>query len=222
MFWRLTTVADDFGRFNALPMVLQATCFTSMLNAVSQDDTARWMQELHSAGLAEVYEVDGKIFGHFVNWSKYQRVRNQISKFPPPPPRVIGGNPPQLAAIRRNSPQIAASPVVTVSTVVPVTPVSRSNYTVGSDPTAGGILDWLNTKASRNFRHKAANLDPIRARLKDGIEDWQLRAIVSRKVREWGGTEQAKYLRPATLFNRTKCEQYLGELPPKEQGRERG
>ena len=78
------------------------------------------------------------------------------------------------------------------------------------------ILTWLNDKAGRTYRPTTVNLDFIRARLKDGMQGWQLKAIVSRKTREWAGTEQSKYLRPATLFNRTKCEQYLGELPPEE------
>lgn len=76
------------------------------------------------------------------------------------------------------------------------------------------ILTWLNQKAGKSFRPVEANLALIRARLKDGVEPFQLKAIVSRKVREWAGTDQATYLRPATLFNKTKCEQYLGELPP--------
>jgi len=78
---------------------------------------------------------------------------------------------------------------------------------------SGEILEFLNQKAGRTYRQTATHLDLIRARLRDGIAPWQLRAIVSRKVHEWRSTEMAKYLRPATLFNRTKCEQYLGELP---------
>ncbi len=75
------------------------------------------------------------------------------------------------------------------------------------------ILSWLNDKAGKNFHADETNLNLIRDRLKSGIRPEQLKAIVSRKVREWKGTEQEVYLRPATLFNKTKCSQYLGELP---------
>lgn len=75
------------------------------------------------------------------------------------------------------------------------------------------ILQWLNAKTGKNFRAKEVNLKLIRARLRSGILPEQLKAIVSRKVREWKGTDSEKYLRPATLFNETKCEQYVGELP---------
>lgn len=27
LFWRMTTVADDFGRFNSEPVIVRATCF---------------------------------------------------------------------------------------------------------------------------------------------------------------------------------------------------
>lgn len=75
------------------------------------------------------------------------------------------------------------------------------------------VLNWLNQKAGRNFRACEANLKLIRDRLKDGISEHQLKAIVSRKVKQWKGTEQDLYLRPLTLFAKTKCEQYIGELP---------
>ena len=79
---------------------------------------------------------------------------------------------------------------------------------------ANSVLVWLNEKTGKNFRFEETNLGFILARLKSGILPEQLKAIVTRKVREADrGEFERKYLRPATLFNRTKCEQYLGELP---------
>jgi uncharacterized phage protein (TIGR02220 family) len=86
-------------------------------------------------------------------------------------------------------------------------PASRNGHE------ALNILEWLNRKSSRNYRPCDTNLILIKQRLRDGIADWQLKAIVSLKCEQWAGTEMEKYLRPATLFNKTKCEQYLGELP---------
>ena len=86
-------------------------------------------------------------------------------------------------------------------------PASRNGHE------ALNILEWLNRKSHRNYRPSDTNLNFIRARIKDGIADWQLKAIVSLKCEQWTGTDMEKYLRPATLFNKTKCEQYLGELP---------
>ena len=78
---------------------------------------------------------------------------------------------------------------------------------------AKAVLAWLNEKSGKHFRMIDTNLDLIMARLNSGIPSGQLRAIVTRKIRQWKGTDQEEYIRPATLFNKTKCEQYLGELP---------
>ena len=74
------------------------------------------------------------------------------------------------------------------------------------------ILAFLNFKAGRNYRECDTNLKFIVDRLRDGIEEDQLRQIIVKKSREWRGTDMELYLRPSTLFNRTKCEQYFGEL----------
>ncbi len=79
---------------------------------------------------------------------------------------------------------------------------------------ARGILAFLNRKADRNYQPTAVNLDLIAARLREGATVLQCRAIVGRKCREWkGDAKMHQYLRPATLFNREKFSQYLGELP---------
>lgn len=83
----------------------------------------------------------------------------------------------------------------------------------GNLPEAREILAFFNQRLNTHYRPVAANLDLIRARLADGITPEQLRAIIAVKARQWKGTEMAKYLRPETIFRRSKCEQYLGELP---------
>lgn len=77
------------------------------------------------------------------------------------------------------------------------------------------ILQFLNERAGKAFRPVDTNLDFIAGRLKDGMTPLQARQIILRKQSEWAGTEMEQYLRPATLFNKTNCEQYLGELVAK-------
>lgn len=75
------------------------------------------------------------------------------------------------------------------------------------------ILQFLNEKADRAYRPEETNLKFIIARLKSGVTASQCYQIIAKKTREWkGDPEMKKYLRPATLFNATKFEQYLGEL----------
>jgi uncharacterized phage protein (TIGR02220 family) len=58
----------------------------------------------------------------------------------------------------------------------------------------------------------------ITARLKTGASVADCRQVIAKKTREWqGNPKMDEYLRPATLFNATKFEQYVGELVlPKE------
>ena len=79
--------------------------------------------------------------------------------------------------------------------------------------TAIGILNFLNAKTGRHYKPKKVNIDLIVARLKEGATEEELRKVIAKKVREWtGDATMAVYLRPATLFNRTKFAQYEGEL----------
>jgi hypothetical protein len=84
-FWRLTTLADDFGRFNAEPSVVRALCFPTMLEKVPQRHVAAWMDELRSAGLIRCYRVGDKHVAAFLTWDQHQRTRAEKSKFPDPP-----------------------------------------------------------------------------------------------------------------------------------------
>ena len=89
------------------------------------------------------------------------------------------------------------------------------NYTVELRSTARRLLEFLNEKAGRSFRPVPATMDPIIARLREGATEANCRGVIARKVREWlGDPKMAKFLRPETLFNRTKFESYLGERTP--------
>ena len=78
---------------------------------------------------------------------------------------------------------------------------------------ARDVLAYLNKNAGKNFRDVDSTLGPIVARLKEGYTAERLREIAFYKIEQWGTDEKmAEYLRPATLYNATKCAQYDGEL----------
>jgi hypothetical protein len=85
MFWQLTTVADDFGRFEADPRVLLAQCFPLKVGVLSVAQVQQWYAEMEQGTLVQTYQQNGHCYGFFVTWTKYQRQRAQESKFPPPP-----------------------------------------------------------------------------------------------------------------------------------------
>lgn len=84
------------------------------------------------------------------------------------------------------------------------------------------VLDYLNEKANKAFRYSKTSLSPIIARLKEfqkikGYEnttdvDWFC-AVIDKKCAKWlGDPKMDIYLRPETLFNKTKFEGYISEI----------
>lgn len=84
LFWRLVTVADDYGRFEADPRVLLAQAFPLKVGTWKPAQVARWFDELVQAGILHPYQAGGKALAAFVTWDKHQRVRAKQSKFAPP------------------------------------------------------------------------------------------------------------------------------------------
>lgn len=75
------------------------------------------------------------------------------------------------------------------------------------------ILAFLNEKTGRAYRPVESNIKLIIARLRTGATVMDCRQVIAKKTREWkGDAKMAEYLRPATLFNSLKFEQYMGEL----------
>lgn len=71
------------------------------------------------------------------------------------------------------------------------------------------LIHFLNEKTGRAFRETDANLTVITARLKeDGVDIAGCKMMIERQVRRWKGTESEEYLRPETLFGKTKFDSY--------------
>lgn len=93
------------------------------------------------------------------------------------------------------------------------TDINKTSMSGKPDRTqAKEILNFLNTKTGRRYEPVEANLKLIIARLKEYGPD-KLRQMIALKSRKWiNDDDMSQYLRPATLFNATKCAQYIGEL----------
>jgi hypothetical protein len=89
LFWRLTTVADDFGRFEADPRVLLATCFPLKVGTMKVETVARWFAEVVACSLVQTYVSGSKHLAFFVTWEKHQYTRAKASKYPEPGPDSI-------------------------------------------------------------------------------------------------------------------------------------
>jgi len=132
-FWRLTTKADDYGRFDADPIVMLSRCYERRLNGTK---SARRMElardEMATAGLITLYHNKARLYGAFVTWAEYQRDRDSKPKYPGPddPGSEI------VAASCGDSPRVAAYARAGVSRAESREPIvgSRDN----TSPPAGG------------------------------------------------------------------------------------
>lgn len=73
------------------------------------------------------------------------------------------------------------------------------------------IVDFLNQTCNTKYKYSNKKIvSLINARLKDGftIEDFKI--VISKKAKDWLGTDYEKFLRPETLFG-TKFESYLNQ-----------
>lgn len=127
----------------------------------------------------------------------------------------------KLCQIRRKAGKLGGNPALlklkqTTEDKQNTTPSSSSSSS-SSDikAVARGILDHLNTAASRSYRPVKANIDLIAARLKEGATPDDCLAVVNAKVNEWGADpKMADYLRPGTLFTAKNFANYVGQISP--------
>jgi uncharacterized phage protein (TIGR02220 family) len=80
------------------------------------------------------------------------------------------------------------------------------------------VLAFLNERAGKAFQPVTSNLSPIVSRIREGATLEQLRQVVALKVRAWKNDDEfRKFLRPETLFRKSKFWNYAGELVPVEE-----
>ena len=78
---------------------------------------------------------------------------------------------------------------------------------------AGDVIEYLNLKSGRSYRNVKTHADHINARIKQGYTLEDIKAVIDRKCQEWANdTEMQQYLRPSTLFNNEKFNNYAGQL----------
>lgn len=75
------------------------------------------------------------------------------------------------------------------------------------------IILYLNGKSGKKFENVESNRKLIKARIKEGHTIEKIITVVDQKCSEWiNDPKFKKYLRPATLFNAEKFNQYVGEI----------
>lgn len=74
------------------------------------------------------------------------------------------------------------------------------------------VIEYLNQKTNYNYKFVDKNIKLVSNRLKEYSKE-ELLAMIDYKCSEWLQDERfKKYLRPATLFNASKCADYIAQL----------
>lgn len=213
-FAGLFCCCDREGRFEWKPKQLK-------LDILPWDecDFSRVLDALTTRGFIVRYASEGREFGHIPSWKRHQVLNNREKESDLPGPEhcqvvtdACATREPRVTEITQGKGREGegkgrgkegeqegrvARDVVSLN---------------GKAATARTLLAFLNDKAGRAYQDTTVNLELIVARLKEGYDEDICRAVIVRKCREWGRDDKmAKYLRPATLFNREKFNQYAGE-----------
>ena len=81
------------------------------------------------------------------------------------------------------------------------------------------VIDYLNQKTGKHFRHTPTNKRTIMARVKEGATEQDMRLVIDNQCREWlNDKKMNKFLQPSTLFRASKFEGYLNQMPVQGQG----
>ena len=79
------------------------------------------------------------------------------------------------------------------------------------------VTNYLNKLVGTNYNFKSSSiLNLIEKRVNEGYEASDLKKVIKKKYYEWKDTEYEKYLRPSTLFNDDRFDEYLNQKENKE------
>lgn len=221
LFIGLWNFADDDGRMVYSPKKIKMQIFPADILDISE-----LFGEIRRESMIELYVVDHIEFLQIINFKEHQKIDKRTpSKFPgnpytsqsPPnspefpriPPTDMEGNGREGEGKGKDKTIMSSSPSANIDAAL----LEKQKTNKQTVVEARDILAYLNKNAGKNFRAVDSTLRPIVARLKEGYTPERLREIAFYKIEQWGADEKmAEYLRPATLYNATKCAQYDGEL----------
>lgn len=212
LFIGLWCMADRAGRLEDRPKKIRAEVLP-----YDDCDPDALLSELAHRGFILRYTYNNCNYIQIVKFEKHQNPHVKEGQSTIPAPDLPGANTIRATLIPDSGFRIPDTRVEAMSGKPDVVALKVDRSNSERREAAREILGFLNAKTGRNYRLVDANLGPIMARMKEGATVRELRAVIARKCREWGSDEKMmQYLRPATLFNATKFNQYVGEVPPAE------
>jgi uncharacterized phage protein (TIGR02220 family) len=214
LFIGLFSCCDDSGRTRASSRLL-----ASRLYPYDEDAgrfLERWLAELEAQGCIRRYTVDGDSYLDIPKWLSHQKIdKPSNSKLPEfadgsPKPREDSR---KIALEQGTGNREQGEEQGTGSGAPPAPPVPAADPIPTKTPRmnkARPILHLLNQESGRAFRETEANLLLIAARLDEqGVTVESMMQMVRRQCAKWrNDPKMSEFLRPETLFGKTKFESY--------------
>ena len=83
LYYRFMVQCDDYGTYKADPRIIKSMCYP-LKDGMTSAKIEKLLTELIDAGLIMPYEVSGKSYYYFLNWTRHQQIKNKRSKYPMP------------------------------------------------------------------------------------------------------------------------------------------
>jgi len=214
LFIGLFSCCDDSGRTRASSRLLASRLYPY------DEDAGRlldgWLKELEAQGCIRRYAVDGDSYLDIPKWLSHQKIdKPSNSKLPEfsegsPKPREDSR---KIALEQGTGNREQGEEQGTGSGVPPAPPAPAGDpiptKTVRMNQ-ARPVLHLLNQESGRAFRETESNLLLIAARLdEEGVTVESMMQMVRRQCSKWRtDPKMSEYLRPETLFGKTKFESY--------------
>lgn len=197
----LLNQADDEGYFRANPKLLEAKIFP--LRELDGSVTVH-VQTLEKIDYLRLFTgSDGKEYGVVTNFVKHQvinKAKPSVIKDLEELPYQDGSDPTPIPVGKEGKGRERKGK-------------EGSSY-VGQNPTmdAKSCIEYLNQVTNSKYKPVEANIRLLRARFDEGHSVDDVCRVIDFKNGEWSGTKAEQYLRPATLFNAQKFNQYIGQV----------
>lgn len=174
-------------------------------------------------GLFEQDEDTGRVVAHKVykfidqSMSSSPEIRKMLQKYKKQHTEApqISNHQPQVserqARVSNYQPRVSKHQDVSDQTRLEETRIEEKREEKESSAKADSVIDYLNEKAGKQFRHSHSSRKYIRARLDEGYTVDDCKHVVDVKASKWLGGDMEPYLRPQTLFRPEKFEGYLNE-----------
>jgi uncharacterized phage protein (TIGR02220 family) len=208
LFVGLFSCCDDSGVTRAGSRLLASRLFPYDEDALKK--IPAWLKELEAQKCIRAYVVDGETYLDIPKWLSHQKIdRPSASKFPRfesvrEDSRGFENCSLGMGTGNGNREQGAGSP-----------PVADSREEKNAE--AKRIIQILNEHSGRSFRATESNFTLVNARLaEEGVTADGVIAMVRRQCLKWkDDPKMSEFLRPETLFGKTKFESYYSakDLP---------